>query len=339
MKVLLNFSKELKPETVLHENNEYTNDFMYIPIGKGGIKIKKSHQGRFTDYCGGKVTDACIQRAKNSGNASLKKQAVFAENARAWKHQEGGTLKPAPVDLGKFFAEYKYQMPLYYRGTESNVPTLTDPMYNIGPKTNTTESTTESAPGLWSWSIYKNGDIPSEEIISSPTYNPATSDTSTPSSGKRKGIYEDSETGRRQFVKDLDAAFKRAGVTNEDLRKVLIAQNALESGWGAKSTGGGDYNYGNLTTGSQWTGAYRAAYDHDAKGNRVVHKFRSYNSLDDYIADKLKFIGLDSRYKVDINNDDALTYIDKVVKGGYAEDPNYRNALTSMYKSISSRWT
>jgi flagellum-specific peptidoglycan hydrolase FlgJ len=334
MKVLLNFSKELNPETGLHENNEYINDSIYIPIGKGGIKIKKSHQGRFTDYCGGKVTDVCIQKAKNSGNASLKKQAVFAENARAWKHQKGGTLQP--LDLGKFFAEYKYQAPRYYSKAQNNIPDLPETTYNIPTSSKQTEQT-EEATGLWSLPVY-NSTTTTEEIISSPTYN-STESSTTPSPGKRKGIYEDSEAGKRQFVKDLNAAYKKAGVINEELRKVLVAQSALESGWGAKSTGGGDYNYGNLTTGSHWAGAYRTAWDHDAQGNRVTHNFRSYNSLDDFITDKLKFIGKGSRYGVDINSDDALTYIDKIVRGGYAEDPNYRNALTSMYKSIGSRWS
>ena len=35
-----------------------------VTVGKIGIKIKKSHQGLFSEYCGGKVTDECIQRGK-----------------------------------------------------------------------------------------------------------------------------------------------------------------------------------------------------------------------------------------------------------------------------------
>lgn len=57
------------------------------------IHIKKKNEGKFTSYCGGKVTDACIQRAKASGNSTLVKRAVFAENARKWKHQNGGILQ------------------------------------------------------------------------------------------------------------------------------------------------------------------------------------------------------------------------------------------------------
>lgn len=65
---------------------------MSILFGKSGIRIKKKNEGKFTSYCGGKVTDACIAKAKASGNPTLVKRAVFAQNARKWKHKDGGTL-------------------------------------------------------------------------------------------------------------------------------------------------------------------------------------------------------------------------------------------------------
>lgn len=68
---------------------------------KTGIKIKKSNKGKFTSYCGGNVTSACIQRGKNSSNPTIRKRATFAANARKWKHQDGGVLKgqwTTPID-------------------------------------------------------------------------------------------------------------------------------------------------------------------------------------------------------------------------------------------------
>lgn len=55
-----------------------------VTIGKTGIKIKKSHQGLFTEYCEGKVTDECIQKAKKSNNPILIKRAIFAQNSKSW---------------------------------------------------------------------------------------------------------------------------------------------------------------------------------------------------------------------------------------------------------------
>ena len=69
---------------------------LYLKNGSG-IHIKKKNRGKFTSYCGGNVTSACIAKAKRSGNPTLVKRATFAANARKWKHQQGGTL-------------YKYQV-------------------------------------------------------------------------------------------------------------------------------------------------------------------------------------------------------------------------------------
>ena len=59
---------------------------------KSGIKIKKKNRGLFTEYCGGKVTQECIDKAKKSGNPKLVKRAVFAQNSRKFKHQTGGKV-------------------------------------------------------------------------------------------------------------------------------------------------------------------------------------------------------------------------------------------------------
>lgn len=50
------------------------------------IRIKKKNRGKFTEYCGGKVTNECIKRGKNSPNPTIRKRATFAANARKWKH-------------------------------------------------------------------------------------------------------------------------------------------------------------------------------------------------------------------------------------------------------------
>lgn len=53
--------------------------------GKSPIHIKKANRGKFTQYCGGKVTSECIAKGMQSPNPKIRKQAVFANNARKWK--------------------------------------------------------------------------------------------------------------------------------------------------------------------------------------------------------------------------------------------------------------
>lgn len=66
---------------------------------KSGIHIKKENRGKFTDYCGGKVTSECIARGKASSNPAIRKRATFAANSRKWarkrkKHAQGGVIIP-----------------------------------------------------------------------------------------------------------------------------------------------------------------------------------------------------------------------------------------------------
>lgn len=68
-----------------------------IELMKKGSKIhiKESQRGSFTRYCGGNVTNECIQRGKNSPDPKIRKKATFAANARSWskKHKFGGILE------------------------------------------------------------------------------------------------------------------------------------------------------------------------------------------------------------------------------------------------------
>lgn len=59
---------------------------------------KKGTIGAFTDYCGGKVTDQCIERAMNSNNDTLRRRAQFAKNVRAQSGLMNEKPNPAKQD-------------------------------------------------------------------------------------------------------------------------------------------------------------------------------------------------------------------------------------------------
>ena len=71
-------------------NSFEMEDGMFAKGGK--IHIKKANRGKFTEYCGGKVTSECITRGKRSSNPAVRKRATFAANARKWHHALGGYL-------------------------------------------------------------------------------------------------------------------------------------------------------------------------------------------------------------------------------------------------------
>ncbi len=50
---------------------------------KGNWEAKAvKHPGAFTAYCGGKVTDKCIQKGKNSDDPHVVKMATLAQTFR-----------------------------------------------------------------------------------------------------------------------------------------------------------------------------------------------------------------------------------------------------------------
>lgn len=141
-------------------------------------------------------------------------------------------------------------------------------------------------------------------------------------------------TNRKQWSTELINAYKKAGITNDNAIRMLLAQDALESSWGTSAQG--KYNFGNLTTGSSWKGDYVTGNDKNAKGEAIKQKFRSYNSMDEYAADKVQF--LKRLYDFD-ENDDINKFVAKLTgsnkgKRRYAEATNYAKVLTGVYNGI-----
>ena len=141
---------------------------------------------------------------------------------------------------------------------------------------------------------------------------------------------------RSKWMADLTNAYKRAGITNDNAIRMLVSQDALESAWGRSAQG--KFNFGNLTTGAKWQGDYVTGNDHDAAGNPIKQKFRSYNSMDEYAADKVQF--LKRLYDFD-ENDNINKFVAKLTgsnkgKRRYAEARNYADTLKKVYNSYRS---
>ena len=64
---------------------------LLIKKAKSGIKIKPENKGKFTATK--KATGKSTEELTHSKNPKTKKRAIFAQNARKWKHKLGGLLK------------------------------------------------------------------------------------------------------------------------------------------------------------------------------------------------------------------------------------------------------
>lgn len=169
-----------------------------------------------------------------------------------------------------------------------------------------------------------------EPVINKPVASKPVTDKPVTANSTWKSPY----TNRKQWSTELINAYKKAGITNDNAIRMLLAQDALESSWGKSAQG--KYNFGNLTTGSSWKGDYVTGNDKNAKGEAIKQKFRSYNSMDEYAADKIQF--LKRLYDFD-ENDDINKFVAKLTgsnkgKRRYAEATNYAKVLTGVYNGI-----
>lgn len=182
-------------------------------------------------------------------------------------------------------------------------------------------------------------EAPVEEVINkpeSPIVTPAVSKPVVSKPVTVNSTWKSPYTNRRQWTTELINAYKKAGITNDNAIRMLLAQDALESSWGKSAQG--KYNFGNLTTGSSWKGDYVTGNDKNAKGEAIKQKFRSYNSMDEYAADKVQF--LKRLYDFD-ENDDINKFVAKLTgsnkgKRRYAEAKEYANSLRGVYNSFKA---
>lgn len=171
-----------------------------------------------------------------------------------------------------------------------------------------------------------------EPVINKPVASKSVTDKPVTANSTWKSPY----TNRKQWATELINAYKKAGITNDNAIRMLLAQDALESSWGKSAQG--KYNFGNLTTGSSWKGDYVTGNDKNAKGEAIKQKFRSYNSMDEYAADKIQF--LKRLYDFD-ENDDINKFVAKLTgsnkgKRRYAEAKEYANSLRGVYNSFKA---
>lgn len=143
---------------------------------------------------------------------------------------------------------------------------------------------------------------------------------------------QDVLNGKEDFKKLenlYSSALQKRGI-DVKYAKWLAAQDALESGWGI-SQGSRRHNYGNIITGSSWTGDSFVGDDHDAQNKPITQRFRAYDSVEDYVEDKLDLLQ-SNRYKNAFTGD-VDKFIDRIFTSGYAVDPKYVQKVKSVYNN------
>jgi flagellar protein FlgJ len=149
---------------------------------------------------------------------------------------------------------------------------------------------------------------------------------------------------KREFHSRLAAHAEEASRVTGIPPGFLIAHAALETGWGKREIVGADgtnsHNlFGIKATGS-WKGrAVEALTTEYANGEpqRVVERFRAYDSYADAFKDYVNLLRSNPRYKQVIEGaQDAKGFAEGIQRSGYATDPSYAGKLMRVIRQIVS---
>jgi flagellar protein FlgJ len=138
-----------------------------------------------------------------------------------------------------------------------------------------------------------------------------------------------------EFVNRVLPSIRRAAGTLGLNPMALLAQTALETGWGRRmprnADGSSSFNLFGIKAGDEWSGG-RAIADSMEVSNGVAAPrrtaFRAYGSIEESVNDFAALLKNSPRYREAVAaGGDAKSYFDAIGKSGYATDPEYADKL------------
>jgi peptidoglycan hydrolase FlgJ len=165
------------------------------------------------------------------------------------------------------------------------------------------------------------------------------------SAGMKRGVPITGTSGAKSpedFVRELwpcaEAAGKELGV---DPRH-LLAQAALETGWGKSlpcdANGKTSFNLFGIKAGDSWNGDSVSVRTLEFEGGvpmPKMAKFRSYDSAADSFRDYVALLRDNPRYAEALNTgSDTNAFANALQRGGYATDPAYAQKISAISQNL-----
>lgn len=124
--------------------------------------------------------------------------------------------------------------------------------------------------------------------------------------------------------------------------KVLVAQAALETGWGKSimraDDGSNSHNLFGIKATGNWKGENARAITSEFRDGQMVKEtadFRSYESYEDSFHDLVSLLQNNDRYQGVVKSaDNPEQFVKELQKAGYATDPNYASKISSIAKQM-----
>jgi len=145
------------------------------------------------------------------------------------------------------------------------------------------------------------------------------------------------------FVSRLLPAAQRASEASGVPAQLIMAQAALESGWGKreirKEDGSSSFNVFGIKADKSWKGPVaESATTEYANGvpQKTRAAFRAYGSYDEAFADYAKFLAANPRYSGVVATRDPAEAAHGLQRAGYATDPEYGGKLVRIMRQMST---
>ena len=142
-------------------------------------------------------------------------------------------------------------------------------------------------------------------------------------------------TDQKSFIETLMPYAKKVAKTLGISPAALVAQSALETGWGKKIINSADnqssFNLFNIKANKAWQGDKVAKDSLEVENGIGIKRrsdFRAYQDYAQSFSDYGKFITTNTRYQEALQQGtDAGRYVEELQKAGYATDPQYADKI------------
>ena len=136
------------------------------------------------------------------------------------------------------------------------------------------------------------------------------------------------------FTQKLMPLLQKAGQQLGVSPKILLAQAAIETGWGRSVVGN---NLFGIKAGPSWTGQKVDAATHEYQNGALVgitDAFRAYPSAEASVNDFVSLVANNPRYHAALGSgENVVGYAQGLMSGGWATDINYVHKLQSVATS------
>jgi len=150
-------------------------------------------------------------------------------------------------------------------------------------------------------------------------------------------------TSPRDFVEQLLPLATKAAEDLGATPSMLIAQAALETGWGQKIVNNqsqqSSFNLFNIKADKRWDGEQVNVGTLEYRDGVAVKEqasFRAYDSFSESFDDFTQFIGKSPRYQQALENiSNPASFLHGIQQAGYATDPNYADKVMAVLNRVN----